>query len=248
MTQAVEMGNTTPTIRQIRIVIVDDNFVMRAGLKSALSLEPDLEVAGEGQDGLEAVRLAAELRPDLMLMDFRMPVLDGIRATERIIAENPDARILITTWSEEAQTLVEAILAGAKGYLVHGRFTLAELTNAIRSVYDGGALITPSLAPVLLELVKNKADGNSDIESVIPSKSEMPDYNQAGSAAKPRTEALLTRREREILELVQQGKSNRDIAEILVIEEKTVKNHINNLYSKLHLKNRQEAIHFSRKI
>lgn len=242
MTQLIESAEPLQTSLKIKVIVVDDNFVMRAGLKSALMLEPDLEVIGEGQNGLEAVSLAAELKPDLVLMDFRMPLLDGIRATEQIVAENPQARVLITTWSEEPQTLVGAILAGAKGYLVHGKFSLPELTNAVRSVYEGGALITPSLAPVLLELVKNRTEGGFDTEAVLP----MPGQTQADPAAMPRPEALLTRREREILELVQAGKSNRDIAEILVIEEKTVKNHINNLYSKLHLKNRQEAMRFNR--
>jgi DNA-binding NarL/FixJ family response regulator len=246
MLQVAEMQvDTNPNNRKIRVTIIDDNFVMRAGLRSALMLEPDFEIIGEGQNGLEAVRLATELQPDLMLMDFRMPLLDGIRATERIMAANPAIRILITTWSEEPQTLVGAILAGAKGYLVHGRFTLPELTNAIRSVYEGGALITPSLAPVLLELVKNKAGSGYEFEPDLESGST--EHNSANSTLKATQEALLTRREREILELVQFGKSNREIADILVIEEKTVKNHINNLYSKLHLKNRQDAMSYNRR-
>ncbi len=236
-----EIDQTAP---KIRLIIVDDNFVMRAGLKSALDLEADFEVVGEGQNGLEAVRLAEQLRPDLIVMDFRMPLLDGVRATERIIAEQPDAKIVITTWSEEPQTLVEAILAGAKGYLVHGHFTLPELTAAIRSVYEGGALITPSLAPVLLELVKTKAGQPPILKAALSSVTAiapvLPDAPETAGS-------ILTRREREILELVQQGKSNRDIAETLVIEEKTVKNHINNLYSKLHLRNRQEAMIYNRK-
>jgi two-component system NarL family response regulator len=226
---------------KIRLIIVDDNFVMRVGLKSALTLEADFEVVGEGQNGLEAVRLAEQLRPDLIVMDFRMPLLDGVRATERIIAEQPNAKIVITTWSEEPQTLVEAILAGAKGYLVHGHFTLPELTAAIHSVYEGGALITPSLAPVLLELVKNKAGQPFTTKPALNSATTtaLPDAPETAGS-------ILTRREREILELVQQGKSNREIADILVIEEKTVKNHINNLYSKLHLRNRQEAMTYRR--
>ncbi len=228
--------------RKIRVVIVDDNFVMRAGLKSALSLEADVEVVGEGQNGLEAVKLANQLKPDLLVMDFRMPMLDGIGATEQIIAAQPDARILITTWSEEPKTLIGAILAGAKGYLVHGRFSLPELAAAVRSVYEGGALITPQLVPVLLDLVKQKTDNSAEMRSEISQLTSMPPE----TTPSPGSEALLTRRERDILELVQQGKSNREIAQILVIEEKTVKNHINNLYSKLHLKNRQQAITYRR--
>jgi DNA-binding NarL/FixJ family response regulator len=220
------------TTRPIRVIIIDDNFVMRKGLRSALELESDIEVIGEGENGLDAVKLAAQLQPDLIIMDFRMPRLDGVSATRKIVEAQPQARILMTTWNEEPQTLVEAILAGAKGYLVHGRFSLPELVAAVRAVLDGGALITPSLAPVLLELVKSKVTLSPPTQ----------DKNILPETGPTLPENLLTRRERDILEMVQQGKSNREIAESLSIEEKTVKNHINSIYSKLHLRNRYEAI------
>jgi DNA-binding NarL/FixJ family response regulator len=219
-----------------RLIIIDDNFVMRSGLRSALELEPDMEVLAEGENGLDAVRLSQELVPDVILMDFRMPKLDGVGATRQIIATRPDARILITTWNEEPQTLVEAIIAGAKGYLVHGRFSLPELVSAVRAVREGGALITPSLAPVLLDLIKQQ---NS--QTPPPAVSPVENLSEP-SGRENEAESLLTRRERDILELVQHGKSNREIAETLIIEEKTVKNHINSIYSKLHLRNRYEAI------
>ncbi len=223
-----------------RLIIIDDNFVMRSGLRSALELEPDMEVLAEGENGLDAVRLSQELAPDVILMDFRMPKLDGVGATRQIIATRPEARILITTWNEEPQTLVEAIIAGAKGYLVHGRFSLPELVSAVRAVREGGALITPSLAPVLLDLIKQQ-------NSRTPAAPPLVSPAGAGEVSEPshqeqEAESLLTRRERDILELVQHGKSNREIAETLIIEEKTVKNHINSIYSKLHLRNRYEAI------
>lgn len=224
-----------PDLANTRIIIIDDNFVMRSGLRSALELEPSFEVLAEGENGLDAVRLSQELTPDVIVMDFRMPKLDGVGATRQIIAGRPDAKIVITTWNEEPQTLVEAIIAGAKGYLVHGRFSLPELVAAVRAVRDGGALITPSLAPVLLDLVKNQTPTTASSASAQP---ETP----GEAVPKDSTENLLTRRERDILELVQQGKSNREIAEALIIEEKTVKNHINSIYSKLHLRNRYEAI------
>jgi DNA-binding NarL/FixJ family response regulator len=213
---------------------------MRSGLRSALELEPDMEVLAEGENGLDAVRLSQELAPDVILMDFRMPKLDGVGATRQIIATRPDARILITTWNEEPQTLVEAIIAGAKGYLVHGRFSLPELVSAVRAVREGGALITPSLAPVLLDLIKQQ---NSQAQTSTPVVSPAENQNPGAPSGKEiEAESLLTRRERDILELVQHGKSNREIAETLIIEEKTVKNHINSIYSKLHLRNRYEAI------
>ncbi len=229
---------TQPELVNTRIIIIDDNFVMRSGLRSALELEPGFEVLAEGENGLDAVRLSQELAPDVIVMDFRMPRLDGVGATRQIIAGRPDAKIVITTWNEEPQTLVEAIIAGAKGYLVHGRFSLLELVAAVRAVRDGGALITPSLAPVLLDLVKNQTAAPA-APTPVSSRLESPgEVAPKDSAA----ENLLTRRERDILELVQQGKSNREIAETLIIEEKTVKNHINSIYSKLHLRNRYEAI------
>lgn len=225
-----------PSLVTTRIIIIDDNFVMRSGLRSALELEPDIQVLAEGENGLDAVRLSQELVPDVIVMDFRMPKLDGVGATRQIIATRPDAKILITTWNEEPQTLVEAIIAGAKGYLVHGRFSLPELVAAVRAVGEGGALITPSLAPVLLDLIKNQTLA---VQAPVVSPPEgVSEPSRKESAA----ESLLTRRERDILELVQQGKSNREIAEALIIEEKTVKNHINSIYSKLHLRNRYEAI------
>lgn len=231
---SAEAQTSPPRPVNTRIIIIDDNFVMRSGLRSALELEPGFEVLAEGENGLDAVRLSQELAPDVIVMDFRMPKLDGVGATRQIIAGRPEAKIVITTWNEEPQTLVEAIIAGAKGYLVHGRFSLPELVAAVRAVRDGGALITPSLAPVLLDLVKNQT-----ASAPAPAKPEMPGEPAPKDVM---TENLLTRRERDILELVQQGKSNREIAEALIIEEKTVKNHINSIYSKLHLRNRYEAI------
>jgi DNA-binding NarL/FixJ family response regulator len=235
---STEAQTPPPDLANTRIVIIDDNFVMRSGLRSALELEPGFEVLAEGENGLDAVRLSQELTPDVIVMDFRMPKLDGVGATRQIIADRPDAKIVITTWNEEPQTLVEAIIAGAKGYLVHGRFSLPELVTAVRAVRDGGALITPSLAPVLLDLVKNQTAApaaNPPAPVTPPPSSELLPKDISN-------ENLLTRRERDILELVQQGKSNREIAETLIIEEKTVKNHINSIYSKLHLRNRYEAI------
>ncbi len=219
-----------------RIIIIDDNFVMRSGLRSALELEPDIKVLAEGENGLDAVRLSQELMPDVIVMDFRMPKLDGVGATRQIIAGRPDAKILITTWNEEPQTLVEAIIAGAKGYMVHGRFSLPELVAAVRTVGEGGALITPSLAPVLLDLIKNQSLPAPALVVSPPEDVSEPSHKETAA------ESLLTRRERDILELVQHGKSNREIADALIIEEKTVKNHINSIYSKLHLRSRYEAI------
>lgn len=212
-------------MQPLRVLIIDDNFVVRRGLRSSLEFAPDIQVVGDAADGYEGVRLAEELLPDVVLTDVRMPGLDGIAVTRRLSEMAPNIRVLVLTWSEEAQHLVQAILAGAKGYLVHGTFTPMELTQAVHTIYAGGALITPTIAPALLELVREAA-------------------KQTASERAPLTPgtAGLTPREVEVLELVREGLSNREIANRLCVEEKTVKNHINNIYSKLQLRNRYEAI------
>lgn len=213
-------GDSAPSTDRIRVVVVDDNFVVRRGLQSSLEFDSNIDVVGEGSDGDEAIALARELVPDVMLMDIRMPVRDGISATEIISDEAPSTRVLMLTWSEDPEHLRSAVLAGARGYLVHGRFSPERLAEAVRVLYDGGALITPMLAPALLEFVRGSA-------------------KQQRRTGGP---SVLTRREIDVLEYIVSGKSNREIAEALFIEEKTVKNHISNIYAKLHLKNRYEAI------
>jgi DNA-binding NarL/FixJ family response regulator len=210
-------GHTDDTIR---VLIVDDNFVVRRGLQSSLELDPEMLIVGDASSGDEAIELARELVPDVILMDIRMPGRDGISATEVISDESPSSKVLVLTWSEDPQHLRSAVLAGAKGYLVHGRFSPERLAEAVRVVHDGGALITPMLAPALLDLVREGAQGSR---------------GRAGAS-------VLTPREVQVLEYIVAGKSNREIAEALFIEEKTVKNHVSNIYSKLHLKNRFEAI------
>ena len=206
---------------EIRVLIIDDNFVVRRGLQSSLEFDPAIQIVGEGSSGDEAIELARDLVPDVILMDIRMPDRDGIAATEVISDESPASKVLILTWSEDPEHLRSAVLAGAKGYLVHGRFSPERLSEAVHVIHEGGALITPMLAPALLEFVRAGAqDGRS--------------RSASGS--------VLTPRELQVLEYIVAGKSNREIAEVLYIEEKTVKNHISNIYSKLHLKNRYEAI------
>jgi DNA-binding NarL/FixJ family response regulator len=205
---------------EVRIIVVDDNFVVRRGLHSSLEFDASLVVVGEGASGREAIDLARELRPDIVLMDIRMPDLDGIAATEVIMEDLPTTRVIMLTWSEDPEHLRAAILAGAKGYLVHGRFSPERLSEAVHTVHQGGALITPMLAPALLDFVRERS--------------------QVGRSRG--TGSMLTPREVEVLELIVAGKSNREIADALYIEEKTVKNHVSNIYAKLHLKNRYEAI------
>jgi len=215
-----EMGTLDTPPETIRVMIVDDNFVVRRGLHSSLEPDTSMVLIGEAASGDEAIELARELVPDVILMDIRMPGRDGISATEIISDESPASRVLMLTWSEDPEHLRSAVLAGARGYLVHGRFSPERLAEAVRVVHEGGALITPMLAPALLEFVRQNAQG------------------QRG---KP-SGSTLTPREVEVLECIVAGNSNREIALALFIEEKTVKNHVSNIYSKLHLKNRYDAI------
>jgi DNA-binding NarL/FixJ family response regulator len=201
-----------------RVLIVDDSFVVRAGLRDFVTAQPDFAVVAEASNGREAVEAAREHRPDVVLMDLRMRAGDGITATREIVRELPETKVLVLTWLEDPASLRNAVYAGAKGYLVHGSFASDELAHALRVLTDEGALITPVLAGELLRSM------------------------DAGEAPAGDPAEQLTPRERQILSLVQRGRTNREIAQALGIEEKTVKNHINSLYSKLAISSRLEAM------
>ncbi len=181
--------------------------------------EPDLDVLGEAGDGAEAVERASELRPDVVLMDVRMPGVGGVEATRQIRAAHPTTRVLMLTVSEDEDDLYDAIRAGATGYLLK-EVSLDEIANAVRAVARGQAVVTPSMASKLL-VEFNALSRRVDM--------------QYGNV--PR----LTDREVEVLRLVAKGMSNKDIANELVIAENTVKNHVGNILEKLQLKSRMEA-------
>jgi DNA-binding NarL/FixJ family response regulator len=200
-------------VDKISVFLVDDNFVARRGLRSVLESEDSIVISGEASSGTEAIKRLRESPADVILMDIRMPDIDGIETTSRLLHDNPDARILIMTVIEDPSVHVNAMLAGARGYMVYGHFAPDSLTESIRAVAQGQYVNVPSLP----------SDANSGV-------SNTPD--------------TLTQREEEILKLIAAGKDNRDIATALKIEEKTVKNHINNIYSKIGVNNRTEAIYY----
>jgi len=199
----------------IRILIADDHTLVRAGLRALFSTEPGMEVAGEAADGVEAVLKARSLRPDIILLDLVMPRKGGIEAIHEIKEENPDVRILVLTSFTDDDKVFPAIKAGALGYLLKDS-TPQALLQAIHDVHRGESSLDPTIARKLIR-----------------------ELNQP--PALPRTEEPLTAREVEVLRLVAQGLSNQEIAERMVVSERTVRTHVSNILSKLHLANRTQA-------
>jgi two-component system NarL family response regulator len=205
----------------IRVLICDDHALFRRGLTMVLESEDGIEVVGEAEDGAEAVAKAEELAPDVVLMDVRMPRVSGIEATSTIAEKVPTTKILMLTVSDEEDDLYDAIKAGASGYLLK-EISIEEVASAIRAVVSGQSLISPSMASKLLTEFSNLSK-RADERQSVPT---------------PR----LTDRELEVLKLVAQGLTNRDIAGELYISENTVKNHVRNILEKLHLHSRMEAV------
>lgn len=198
----------------IRVLLVDDHQVVRRGLRTFLEVQEDIAVVGEAADGAAGVALAEELRPDVVLLDVKMPVLDGVDALRRLRELDNPARVLIVTSFTEQRTVVPALRAGAAGY-VYKDIDPDALAGAIRSVHAGHILLQPEVAGALL----SQEESNSG-------------QGRGGS---------LTDREREVLGLIADGRSNREIARALVLSEKTVKTHVSNILMKLDLADRTQA-------
>jgi NarL family two-component system response regulator LiaR len=199
----------------IRVLIADDHAILRKGIRALLGTEPDIEVVGETGDGLQTLAQAQALCPDVILMDLVMPEMDGIEATRRITAEQPDVHILILTSFATDDKVFPAIKAGALGYILKDSGP-AELVQAIHQVHRGQPSLEPSIALKMLQELSHPAQG-------------------------PPTAEPLSERELEVLRLLAQGKSNREIADQLVITELTVRTHVSNILGKLHLANRTQA-------
>jgi DNA-binding NarL/FixJ family response regulator len=211
----------------IRVLLVDDQALMRAGYRMILEETEDIEVVGEAQDGTEAVRLAAELSPDVILMDVRMPSLDGIDATKRIIARDESARILVLTTFDVDEYAFSALRAGASGFLLKD-VPVDELARGIRAVASGDAVASPRITRRLLDVYTT----------------QLPGLPEDGSASSPALEEL-TPREREVLLEIATGLSNTEIAEKLVVSEATVKTHVGSILAKLNLRSRVQAVVFA---
>ncbi len=215
---------------KIRVLIVDDHAVVRQGLRIFLELQDDIELAGEAANGLEAVEQARRLKPDIVLLDLVMPQLDGVAATPRIIEASPETRVIILTSFGEDSKVLPAIRAGAQGYLLKD-IPPDDLVKAVREAYRGKTQLHPDVAKTLMSAI---AAGQKPAE---PPKPE-----PAPQSAKPGAGAdALTEREIEVLRLIAKGLNNREIAERMVISEKTVKTHVSNILGKLRLEDRTQA-------
>jgi DNA-binding NarL/FixJ family response regulator len=202
---------------------VDDEEIMRAGLVELLSSDPDIEVVGQAATGREAVRESGRLRPDVVLMDVRMPDMDGIAATAALVGSTPDARVLILTTFEEEAYIFDSLRAGASGFLLK-RSRPEELIAGVHAVAAGDSLLSPSVT-----------------RRVITRMAQQPSPDYAASA---QVESL-TRREREVLQLIARGLSNREIAAELVVAESTIRTHSKRILMKLDLRDRVQAVIFA---
>jgi len=201
----------------LRILVCDDHPVFRQGLRTAIDGDTGLEVVGEAQTGTEAIDQALALQPDVVVMDLQMPERNGIEATREIVAQSPHIGVLVLTMFEDDDSVFAAMRAGARGYLLKGA-DHAEIVRAIGAVASGEAIFGPAIATRLMAYFAASAGG--------PAKA-FPD---------------LTAREREVLELIAEGRSNAAIAEALVLSQKTVRNHVSNIFTKLQVLDRSQAI------
>ncbi len=211
--------------RTARLIVADDHALLRSGIRSMLAGEPDLEVIGEAADGLEALELCRRLRPDLVLMDVRMPRMDGLAATRAIKEEFPHTSVVMVTMQDDPDYLFEAVIAGAAGYVLKGA-TPDQLTEAVRQVLDGEFLLDQRLTVDLLKSLAERQKSSSPVG--------------AGNTPEPPLEPL-TPRETEILQLLAQGATNPQIAQELVVSPGTVKNHVRHIITKLEVSDRTQA-------
>lgn len=208
--------------RSVRVIVADDHVLIRDGIRALLDSTPGIDLVGEASDGQAAVTAAAELRPDVVLMDLHMPVLDGISATRAITAAHPDVRVLVVSMLDDDASIFAAIRAGARGYVLKGA-ERDELTRAIVSVAEGDVLFSPGIARRVLALL-TLAEPPPD--SISPLSRPFPE---------------LTEREHEVLDHLARGLNNHAIARELVVSPKTVANHVSNILTKLHATDRTDV-------
>jgi two-component system response regulator NreC len=208
-------------VEKIRILLADDHTILRSGIRSLLEDEPGLSVVGEAEDGRTAVAMACQLRPDVVIMDIAMPLLNGLEATRQIKTQCPGVRVLILSMHDNEEYIRQVLEAGAMGYILKDA-AARELISAIRSVYRGEAVLSPAVTRLVIE-----------------------DYLRWGGTRPQEETDSLSPREREVLQLIAEGYTNKQIAEILSISIKTVQAHRNSLMQKLDLHDRGELIKYA---
>jgi len=209
---------------KVRVLLADDHSLFREGLANILNAQPDFEVVGEASDGLEVLVKARKLEPDLILMDVGMPGCDGVEATQRVKRVDPEVTIVMLTVDDDTDKLFEAVKSGAQGYLLKS-IRSRELVTLLRGAVRGEAAITPSLGGRMLE----------EFRRLSTQADRLP----------PDDIASLTRREQEVLSLAAEGATDKEIAQTLTLSIHTVKSHIRNILSKLHLSHRHEAAQYA---
>lgn len=217
----------------VRIVLIDDHKIFREGVKKVVEMEKDFIVVGEAGDGYEALELVESVQPDVILMDINMPRMNGVEATEAILENVPDAKIIILSIHDEEAYVFKTLQSGATGYLLK-EMDVDSLIEAIRVVSQGGAYVHPKVTGKLIdEFRRMKQDQDKEYDnrnpSVHPVEYQIPYH-------------LLTKRECEVLQLMAEGKGNRAIGDILFISEKTVKNHVSNILQKMKVQDRTQAV------
>ena len=206
---------------KIRLLIADDHTLLRNGICALLADEQDMVIVGEAEDGREAVRLAGQLKPNVVLMDIAMPLLNGLEATRQIKREHPEINVLVLTMYDHEEYFRQMLEVGASGYIIK-RAAATELVSAIRAVYHGEAILSPAITRLLLE-----------------------DYLSRDSHSERDNPNALSAREREVLQLIAEGKTSREIAEILHLSVKTVQSHRTSLMQKLDLHDRGDLIKYA---
>lgn len=207
--------------QKIRVLIVDDHTIVRDGITALLAIAGDIEVVGEAENGLEALKMVRELLPDVVLMDISMPVMDGLESTRRINKEFPRIKVLVLTQHDDKEYVFPVIEAGASGFISKVAAS-SELVAGIRAVSQGDSYLSPSVARLLVE-----------------------DYQQGRIHLKSNPYEGLTDREREVLKLAAEGHTTQEIADILVVSKKTIEGHKTNLMAKLGIRNRTELIKYA---
>jgi DNA-binding NarL/FixJ family response regulator len=207
--------------QKIRVLVADDHTLMREGIRALIEDQPDIVVVGEAEDGHAAVRLADKLRPDVVLMDIAMPLLNGLDATRRIKRDHPEIKVLVLTMYDHDEYVRQVLAANASGYVLK-RAAASDLVAAIRAVYQGEAILSPTITRLVLE-----------------------DYLQWENVKQATGQDKLTLREREVLQLIAEGYTNKEIAGILCVSIKTVQSHRGNIMQKLDLHDRGDLIKYA---